>query len=202
MKSVDPIRDKNLLNDIDEYLRTKEVKSKSQEFIRDRNYLLFLFGVYEGRRITDILSIKVGDIQMDKINMIEKKTRKETKLHLHDNVVKAIHRYVKKWNLNRSDYLFQSRKKDPVTGLHKPLGRQGAYDFLKKDIQKHFGVQTGDIGTHTLRKTFGYMYYKQTGDVVMLQELFNHSDQAITKRYIGITDDEKRDAIKGFDPFK
>ncbi len=54
------------------------MKSKSQEFIRDRNYLLFLFGVYEGRRITDILSIKVGDIQMDKINMIEKKTRKET----------------------------------------------------------------------------------------------------------------------------
>lgn len=202
MKSVDPIRDKYLLNDIEEYLRTKEAKTDSQKFIRDRNYLLFLFGVYQGRRITDILNIRVGDIKGDRIEMLEKKTKKENTLYLNDKVVKAIKEYTQRWDLHKSDYLFQSRKKDSITGERRPLRRQGAYDFLKKDVQRHFGEQTGNIGTHTLRKTFGYMYYKQTGDVVMLQKLFNHSDPAITLEYIGISKDEKKAAIKGFDPFR
>ncbi|BDP82253.1 hypothetical protein EfmAA290_29290 (plasmid) [Enterococcus faecium] len=45
-----------------------------------------------------------------------------------------------------------------------------------------------DIGTHTLRKTFGYHYYKKTRDIATLMFIFNHSSQAITKRYIGITE--------------
>lgn len=202
MKNVDPIRDKYLLNDIEEYLRTKPVKTKHQQFIRDRNYLMFIFGIYEGRRITDILDVRVGDIKNDCIRMIEKKTKKESPLYLHDKVLKQIKAYIKQYDLNKSDYLFPSRKRDPVTGERNPLRRQGAYEFLKKDVQEYFGSKTGNIGTHTLRKTFGYMYYQATKDVVMLQKLFNHSDPAITLDYIGITNDQKKDAIKGFDPFK
>lgn len=201
MKSVDPIRDKYLLNDIEKYLRTKEVKTKSEEFIRDRNYLLFLFGVHEGRRITDVLNIRVGDIKNDRIEMKEKKTGKDKTLPLHAKIVKEIKSYVSKWDLDKSDYLFISRKKD-ASGKRKQLGRQGAYDFLKKDIQDRYGDQVGIVGTHTLRKTFGYMYYKQTHDVAMLQELYNHSDPSVTLRYIGITKDEEKEAIQSFDPFK
>ncbi|MCJ2173246.1 hypothetical protein C7M22_00288 [Bacillus velezensis] len=47
-------------------------------------------------------------------------------------------------------------------------------------------VVLDNIGTHTLRKTFGYHFYRQTKDVAMLQEIFNHSDQRTTLRYIGI----------------
>jgi len=46
-----------------------------------------------------------------------------------------------------------------------------------------------NVGTHTLRKTFGYHFYKQTKDVAMLQNILNHSVQNITLRYIGITQD-------------
>ena len=46
------------------------------------------------------------------------------------------------------------------------------------------------IGTHTMRKTFGYWFYKQTKDVAKLQSLLNHSHPEITLRYIGITDEE------------
>lgn len=201
MKSVDPIRDKFLLQDIEKYLRTKEVKTEYQKFIRDRNYLMFIFGIHQGRRITDILSIRVGDIKNDYIEMVEMKTGKEGKLYLHDDVLKTIKTYVKSWDLGKSDYLFPSRKRNS-DGTQAPLTRHGAYDFLKRDVQKYFGDKAGSIGTHTLRKTFGYMYYQATHDVVMLQELFNHSDQSITLEYIGFTNDEKKNAIKGFDPFK
>ena len=44
------------------------------------------------------------------------------------------------------------------------------------------------IGTHTMRKTFGYWFYKQTKDVAKLQSLLNHSPPEITLRYIGITE--------------
>jgi integrase len=47
----------------------------------------------------------------------------------------------------------------------------------------------GGIGTHTLRKTFGYHFYQRTKDVAMLQQIFGHSASSITLRYIGINDD-------------
>jgi len=46
-----------------------------------------------------------------------------------------------------------------------------------------------EIGTHTLRKTFGYHFYKKTNDIALLMELFNHSSQSITLRYIGMNQD-------------
>lgn len=199
MKAVDPIRDKYLLQDIERYLRTKECKTTKQEFKRDRNYLMFLFGIHEGRRISDILKIRVGDIKTNRIELVEQKTGKSDTLYLHEKVIKEINKYIKKYDLKKSDYLFPSQKKK--NGIQKPLGRQGAYSFLKRDIQEYFGDKAGLIGTHTLRKTFGYMYYTKTGDVVMLQKLFNHSDPAITLEYIGITKDQKRSAIEDFDPF-
>ena len=55
-----------------------------------------------------------------------------------------------------------------------------------------------EIGTHTLRKTFGYHFYKKTKDVAMLQDIFNYSAPVVTKRYIGISQDEIDLAIDEF----
>lgn len=54
------------------------------------------------------------------------------------------------------------------------------------------------IGTHTMRKTFGYWFYKQTKDVAKLQSLLNHSHPKITLRYIGITDEEIENDLNNF----
>jgi len=59
-------------------------------------------------------------------------------------------------------------------------------------------IGRNDQGTHTMRKTFGYHYYKRTKDVATLMEIFNHSDQATTKRYIGIRNDEIADSLRDF----
>jgi integrase len=59
-------------------------------------------------------------------------------------------------------------------------------------------LERNDIGTHTMRKTFGYHYYKATIDIAMLQDIFNHSAPSITKRYIGITQDEIDKSLEGY----
>ena len=62
------------------------------------------------------------------------------------------------------------------------------------------GMEMGrdDFGTHTMRKTFGYHYYRQTHDIATLMAIFNHSSQQITKRYIGITEDEINESLDKF----
>ncbi|WP_397540271.1 tyrosine-type recombinase/integrase [Rummeliibacillus pycnus] len=54
------------------------------------------------------------------------------------------------------------------------------------------------MGTHTMRKTFGYHHYKQHKDVAVLQQLFNHSAPSITMKYIGVTEDEVDATMEDF----
>lgn len=63
---------------------------------------------------------------------------------------------------------------------------------------EHFGIEER-IGTHTLRKTFGYHYYLKTHDVGTLMKLFNHSSETVTLCYIGITDDTLASVYKDVD---
>ncbi len=62
-------------------------------------------------------------------------------------------------------------------------------------VQRDFdgSIISGEIGTHTLRKTFGYHAFENGTSLELLMELFNHSSKAQTLRYIGITEDQKRD---------
>jgi len=89
-----------------------------------------------------------------------------------------------------SDYLFSSRKEN------KPIGRETAWRIIN-EAARACGVE-GPIGTHTMRKTFGYHFYQRTKDVAMLQEIFGHSAPAITLRYIGINDDIVDKVLESF----
>jgi len=66
---------------------------------------------------------------------------------------------------------------------------------LKKAAEK-LGIEK--VGTHTLRKTFGYHHYQRNKDVAILQKLFNHSSPSITLEYIGISQDEQDQSMKDF----
>ena len=70
-----------------------------------------------------------------------------------------------------------------------------AYKILKAAGDR-FGLES--IGTHTLRKTFGYHFYKQTGDIVTLQQIFNHTHPSVTLKYIGINQESINKAMKKF----
>ena len=75
------------------------------------------------------------------------------------------------------------------------IGREWAYRVLNRAGRM---VGVSEVGTHTMRKTFGYWHYKQYHDIALLQEIFNHSAPSITLRYIGIRDEDKDESMKNF----
>ena len=176
MNTVEPIRDINTVNDIADYLRSRS----------ERDYIMFLFGIYSGLRISDILKLRVRDVKgKEKIVMREKKTGKERKFPLNKVLKKSLASYVGQ----KKDYefLFRSRQ-----GCNQPVSRQQAWKILS-EAGERFGLDS--IGTHTLRKTFGYHMYQQTHDIVTIQKILNHATQDYTLRYIGITQDTLDSAV-------
>ena len=178
MKKVEPIRD------VEKIKKMKDILMK-QDY---RDYLLFGVGINTGFRISDILQLKVKDVK-DKthIEITEEKTGK-TKRQFINGIKEDIDKYIT--GMADHEYLFQSRK-----GTNKPISRVQAYRVLKKAAEK-LGIEK--VGTHTLRKTFGYHHYQRNKDVAILQKLFNHSSPSITLEYIGISQDEQDQSMKDF----
>ncbi|WP_085521399.1 site-specific integrase [Tuberibacillus sp. Marseille-P3662] len=178
MNFVQPIRDPELIFYIKRFLREKS----------ERNYMMFVTGINSGLRISDILSLRVRDAKRTYFNIFEIKTGKKKRIDMTPQLQREFKTYVE--GKEDHEFLFKSRE-----GLNQPISRSMAYKILN-DAADYASLD--DIGTHTLRKTFGYHFYKQTGDVAMLQKIFNHSDPAFTLRYIGIDQDAMNKAMKGF----
>lgn len=151
-----------------------------------RDVFLFLIGINSGLRMSDIVKLKKKDILSSKNpRILEKKTGKIRVLYL-SSLQDLIQEYTK--NMKPDDYLFMSTK-----GNH--LAVNTVYQMFQKTA---IFLDRDDIGTHTLRKTFGYHYYKKTKDIATLMEIFGHSSESITKRYIGINEDEISETLLNF----
>jgi integrase len=178
MKHVQPIRDREKIEKVKGIL-------KHQSY---RDWFLFVSGINVGLRISDLLPLKAKDVRNKMhITIKEVKTGKEKRFKINSYLRECINDYTK--HMDDEAYLFPSQKTD------KPITRVQAYRILN-----HAAAQVGlnEIGTHTLRKTFGYHFYQKEKDVALLQELFNHSAPSITLRYIGINQDVMDKAIDGF----
>lgn len=195
MKAVDPIKDEYVLEDILKYFKYKNAKTNHQQFIIDRNYIMLLLGFNCGLRISDIVGIRVGDIDYDHFKIKEKKTGKWNQIYINDDVADEINSYISRHDLKKSDYVFTSRQKNKK-GKKKHITTTRAYQIIKNEIEPLFDCD--NLGTHTLRKTFGYLYYQRTHDIAMLMSLFNHDKQETTLAYIGITQDVKNETRKNF----
>lgn len=196
MNVVDPIKDEYVLEDILRYFKYKNAKTDYQQFLVDRNYILLLLGFNSGLRISDIIKLRVGDIDYDHFKIREKKTKKWQEIYINENTADELAAFITRYELKRSDYLFTSRQIDKNTKKKKPISTTRVYQIIKNEIEPLFDVDT--VGTHTLRKTFGYMYYQKTHDIAMLMALFNHSSEEITLAYIGVTQDAKNDVRRNF----
>lgn len=175
MNSVEPIRDMQVVYDIEDYLKEKN----------ERDYILFLVGINTGLRISDILKLRTRDIKDIKGNirkhiiLQEQKTNKDKKVKINDDIRPILKEYLK--DKKEYEYIIKSPR-----GTNKPLSRQQAYRILSG---------TGDLfeienmGCHTLRKTLGYHYYNKTKDIAGLMNLYNHSKQTTTLKYIGLNQD-------------
>lgn len=150
-----------------------------------KNHLLLTFCLFTGLRITDALQANVQDSLAGHWIGKEQKTGKSKRVTLNPKLRLLIGEYVVKEGLKGDDFLFYSNK-----DKSKPISRVQAYRIVA-----HAGDMIGlKLSCHSLRKTFGYMAYKGGQDLSLVQEIFNHSSQAVTLRYIGITQ-EKIDKV-------
>jgi integrase len=175
LEFVEAIRDKKIISAMKRYLKAHS----------ERDYLLFVFGINTGLKITEILNVKVSDV-MDpngKAKEFYQLPGVEKEVFLNPKVRKAIQHYVQSNQLKRENYLFQSPK------TQKPITRQQAYRIIQQ-AGKEAGF-SGKIGTNSLRKTFGYHAYKRGVAISLLQKHFNHSTPSETLKYLGISKDEK-----------
>lgn len=93
------------------------------------------------------------------------------------------------------EYLFLSRQVKKSDGIRRSIDRSVAYRMLNR-IGKKYKLER--VGTHTLRKTFGYHHYLKNKNVALLMELLGHSNESVTLRYIGILQDDINKSMKGW----
>ncbi|MFE4714792.1 tyrosine-type recombinase/integrase [Paenibacillus sp. NPDC056722] len=181
---------KGALVDVQPLRTPQEIEDMKQSLRRwcgERDYFLFVVGINTGLRVSDIVPFKVKDVRGKAyINVLEGKTEKKRRVLL-EEIQPEIEAYTR--GMDDEDFLFPSRKGNSA------ISTTQAYRALVKAGEM---IDRTDIGTHTMRKTFGYHHYKRNKDVAKLQEIFNHSAPSITMSYIGIRQDEIDESLKGF----
>ncbi len=132
-------------------------------------------------RISDLLAIRFCDIDDDTLTLREQKTGKLARIKLNAKTkarISAIHQ-AHPHHL----YLFQSyRSPGAENRPPRPLSRRAvtkAFMLVGQELKLA-------LGTHSMRKTRGYMLYQQYKDLGRVMRMLRHQSEAITLRYIGV----------------
>ncbi len=177
---VEPIRDNKKIEDMKKYLLGTSV----------RDYCLFVVGVNFALRISDLIILKWGDVLKENkmtfknIKITEGKTKKNREIKINKNAKKALEQLMNHYgDINLNNYIFQSREGD-----NKPISRQRATQVLK-DSAKAVGIEE-NINTHSLRKIWGWNAWRNGYSPALIMDTLNHSNLGVTRRYLGIRQDE------------
>ena len=198
MEFVEPIRDPKKLTAMKAVLANGKMGQ--------RNLVLFSVGINTAYRISDLRQLQLSDVLTisrqrvvvkERLTLKEQKTSKINSIILSTHLRSLIRAYVEESfpdYLQQQDldhYLFPSR-----SGTDQPLNRSQLWRILSGAAD---AVGVEHVGTHSMRKTFGYHLYKQGTPLEIIQTLLNHSSARETLRYIGITQEQKDTAVMSLD---
>jgi len=182
MSLVEPIRSRKQLKQLADYWL------KRGNF---RNYTLIVLGVCTVLRPSDLLRLQWTDVYdferggfLSHITVTEHKTSKRKTIALNAQAIKALNLY---FPHRRGEYIFSNNRRD-----EKAINRVTAWRIVKEAVFA-IGIM-GSISLYSLRKSFGYFAYKAGVLPILLMDLFNHSSFEVTRRYLGIQQ-EDRDAV-------
>lgn len=195
---VDPIRTEKDIKNIKRHLSDKP-----------RDYCIFTLGINTNLRASDLLKIKVGQVRNlqvgEHFSIKEKKTGKERSITVNKTVHDAVQSLLGCMpDADDSELLFKSRKSKERKNIIKKDGtvRQpsegeitvSTLNAMVKRWCEEINLK-GNYGSHTLRKTFGYIHRTVFGtDIPTLMQMFNHSTQRQTLAYLGIQPSEIKNA--------
>ena len=183
--ATEPIRDKEELKKLFEYYNMEEHKS-------ERNHALICMGLHTALRIGDILNMKWNDVydfshrtMRKHIELSEDKTNKYRKVIINTTLRVSLRALFRKRKPAPENYIFSSDK-NPAA----PISRIQAYRIITK-AAKACLAHPEHVSCHSLRKTFGYHAWKQGVPLVVIMQIYNRSSFEITKKYLGINQDEQ-----------
>ena len=191
MSTTQPIRDSQDVKSFVDYYNSKKPNL--------RNHALIVFGLHTALRISDILSLRWEDVyQFDNNRYVphllvyEKKTGKASMIALSPKIIDALDEYRMQRKPKQGEYIFSK-----TTDSTRPLCRTQAYRIVKKAAAAT--LDETHISCHSLRKTFGYHAWKKGTSSVLLMDVYNHSSFVITKRYLGIEQDDRDSLFEKMD---
>lgn len=183
MATAEPIRCKKQLKSLAYYWLERE---------NLRNYTLIVLGAHTALRISDLLKLTWADVYdatrcnfRSHIVLTETKTGKRKKIALHTQVIDALKLY---FPHRRCDFIFANNRKNGGA-----IGRTQAWRIIKiaaNATETNATCVNSTISTHSLRKTFGYFAWKSGVDHILIMGIYNHTSFQITRRYLGITQDD------------
>ena len=168
-----------------------------------RNRGLFLLGVSTGGRISELLSLRIGDVWQNQKPVsdllydksIVKGGEVSRAVPVNVDGRQAIAELIA-WHREKYDStdesrpLFPSRNKKGTV----PMKRQTAHEMLKV-VFTAAGLN-GKLATHSLRKSFAQRVYEESGDIYLVQELLGHRNVSTTQKYIGVNYATAREAVE------
>ena len=210
-----------ILDVFNKKINSAPTKLKQQQAIR--NKLLFKLGINLGIRASDLrtlkwdyfFEIKNNDLVFKEYySMQPKKQRKQhkfVKLFFNNTVKESLLDYLKRYPFEHftrdslDEYIFPSqkpsKKQDKIDNCDIAISESTMWSIIKS-AAKEAGI-TQNIGSHSLRKTWGFWVWHDANDkdkmLVVLQHCFNHSSTQTTMRYIGLLDDEIKDAYESIE---
>ena len=175
-----------------DYLVWSDAMNLIRKLAKDGNYkmsLLIALGCFTGLRISDILALRWEQIlSTEEFTIIEKKTGKKRVLRLNSQLqqhIQECYEHIKPISVKSPILVSQ---KGTVFTIQR-------INVILKEIKRKYRLKVKNFSCHSLRKTFGRQVYNMNSEnselaLVKLMELFNHSSLAITKRYLGLRQEE------------
>ena len=175
-----------------DFLEWNQSMNLIRNLYNDKNYkmsLLISFGSFWGLRISDILSLKWEQVyNLDDFSLIERKTGKSREIKINSQLRRHIEDCYKNIRPRTTEeYIFTSQK-GSVYSIQR-------INVILKDLKIKYNLKIKNFSSHSLRKCFGREIFNRSAEnaelaIVKLSELFNHSNPSITRRYLGISQQE------------
>lgn len=192
------------------FLDETEVAAIENLKIRPTNYLydirnIFLFEIYTGLRISDILTLKWKNFDGKRLHKTIKKTKKTIHLPLQDKAIELIEIrkrcVLRRFEINPEDYIFPYLAYDyeqvPAKTIFTAISTTTArINKALKRIKEKAQIEKS-FSTHTGRHTFSAIFLlKCNGNYYALKEFLGHGDMKTTQTYAHMLDKSKDDIIE------
>lgn len=178
-----------------DYMPWDTMLNLTRKLFRDGKYrmsLLVACGCFFGLRISDLLSLSWEQVLGESFTLTEKKTGKDREIKVNAGVQGHIKEcYIALGIKDPHEKCFLNRYGDVVSIQRiNVVLKEIKVKYMLKDIQ-HFS-------THSFRKTFGRKVVEMAGEnsemaLIKLGEIFNHTSTSITRRYLGLRQQELRE---------